>query len=65
VACSPRDVVVFAAGVRPRDEFGPHGRLTVGAGRRGGRQTCRTSRFRILRIGDAEVGGRVYGLVAP
>ncbi|HWG00513.1 MAG TPA: nitrite reductase large subunit NirB, partial [Trebonia sp.] len=61
------DVVVFAAGVRPRDELaraaglemGPRGGVVVDDG-------CRTSDPAIYAIGEcACAGGRVYGLVAP
>jgi nitrite reductase (NADH) large subunit len=61
------DVVVFAAGVRPRDELARAAGLVVGA--RGGvvvDEACRTSDPHIWAIGEcAELGGRVYGLVAP
>jgi nitrite reductase (NADH) large subunit len=61
------DVVVFAAGVRPRDDLARAAGLEVGA--RGGvvvDDRCQTSDPDILAIGEcAEVGGRVYGLVAP
>jgi nitrite reductase (NADH) large subunit len=61
------DLVVFAAGVRPRDELARAAGLTVGA--RGGvvvDDGCRTSDEHIYAIGEcAELGGRVYGLVAP
>ena len=61
------DVVVFAVGVRPRDELARAAGLAIGA--RGGvvvDETCRTSDAHICAIGEcAEVGGRVYGLVAP
>jgi nitrite reductase (NADH) large subunit len=61
------DVVVFAAGVRPRDELARAAGLAIGA--RGGvvvDEACRTSDPHIWAIGEcAEVGGRVYGLVAP
>jgi nitrite reductase (NADH) large subunit len=61
------EVVVFAAGVRPRDELARAAGLTVGA--RGGivvDEACRTSDPAISAIGEcAEIGGRVYGLVAP
>jgi nitrite reductase (NADH) large subunit len=61
------DVVVFAAGVRPRDELARAAGLAIGA--RGGivvDEACRTSDPHIWSIGEcAEVGGRVYGLVAP
>jgi nitrite reductase (NADH) large subunit len=63
----PADIVVFSAGVRPRDdlarqfglEIGTRGGIVVDAG-------CRTSDESIYAIGEcACVGGRVYGLVAP
>jgi nitrite reductase (NADH) large subunit len=61
------DVVVFAAGVRPRDELARAAGLAVGA--RGGirvDEACRTSAEHVWAIGEcAEVDGRVYGLVAP
>jgi nitrite reductase (NADH) large subunit len=61
------DLVVFAAGVRPRDELARAAGLAVGA--RGGivvDGTGRTSHQDIFAIGEcAEIGGRVYGLVAP
>jgi len=61
------DVVVFAAGVRPRDELARSAGLSVGA--RGGvviDDGCRTSDPDIYAIGEcALAGGRVYGLVAP
>jgi nitrite reductase (NADH) large subunit len=61
------DVVVFAAGVRPRDELGRAAGLTIGA--RGGivvDESCRTSAEQVYAIGEcAEIAGRVYGLVAP
>ncbi|OLB81854.1 MAG: nitrite reductase large subunit [Actinobacteria bacterium 13_2_20CM_2_71_6] len=61
------DVVVFAAGVRPRDDLARAAGLAVGA--RGGivvDEACRTSDGHIFAIGEcAEIGGRVYGLVAP
>jgi nitrite reductase (NADH) large subunit len=61
------DVVVFAAGVRPRDQLaraaglaaGPRGGVVVDDG-------CRTSDPDIYAIGEcACIGGRAYGLVAP
>lgn len=61
------DLVVFSAGVRPRDELaraaglalGPRGGVAVDAG-------CRTSAPDVYAIGEcASVGERVYGLVAP
>src|SRR6266545_1714756 len=61
------DVVVFAAGVRPRDELARAAGLTIGP--RGGvvvDDACRTSDPHIFAIGEcAHLGGRVYGLVAP
>ncbi|GIH14111.1 nitrite reductase large subunit [Rugosimonospora africana] len=61
------DVVVFAAGVRPRDDLARAAGLTLGA--RGGvrvDEACRTSDPHVYAIGEcAEIGGRVYGLVAP
>jgi len=61
------DVVVFAAGVRPRDDLARAAGLTVGA--RGGvvvDHAGRTSAPDIYAVGEcAEIGGRVYGLVAP
>jgi nitrite reductase (NADH) large subunit len=61
------DTVVFAAGVRPRDELARAGGLQVGP--RGGvvvDQSCRTSDDAIYAVGEcACVEGRVYGLVAP
>jgi nitrite reductase (NADH) large subunit len=61
------DLVVFAAGVRPRDDLARGAGLELGA--RGGISvdgSCRTSDPDIYAIGEcAEVGGRVYGLVAP
>jgi nitrite reductase (NADH) large subunit len=61
------DVVVFSAGVRPRDqlarehglEVGPRGGITVD-------EACATADPHIFAIGEcALVGGRVYGLVGP
>ncbi|AXX28165.1 nitrite reductase large subunit NirB [Actinosynnema pretiosum subsp. pretiosum] len=61
------DVVVFSAGIRPRDELaraagldvGPRGGVVVDGG-------CRTSDPDVYAIGEcALVGGAVYGLVAP
>ena len=61
------DLVVFAAGVRPRDDLARAAGLAIGA--RGGivvDETCRTSARHVHAIGEcAELGGRVYGLVAP
>ncbi|HEU4674548.1 MAG TPA: nitrite reductase large subunit NirB [Motilibacteraceae bacterium] len=61
------DVVVFAAGVRPRDELARACGLAVGE--RGGvlvDQTCRTDDEAVWAVGEcAAVQGRAYGLVAP
>jgi nitrite reductase (NADH) large subunit len=61
------DVVVFSAGIRPRDdlaraidlEVGPRGGVVVDEG-------CRTSDEHVYAIGEcASLDGTVYGLVAP
>ena len=61
------DLVVFAAGIRPRDdlaracglEVGPRGGVVVDA-------QCRTSDPAIFAVGEcALAGGQVYGLVSP
>jgi nitrite reductase (NADH) large subunit len=61
------DVVVFATGVRPRDELAREAGLEIGE--RGGvvaDEGCRTSDASIYAIGEvAHVGGRVWGLVGP
>jgi nitrite reductase (NADH) large subunit len=61
------DVVVFSAGVRPRDQLAREAGLAVGE--RGGivvDEGCRTSDDAIYAVGEcACAGGRVYGLVAP
>ena len=61
------DVVVFAAGVRPRDQLARDAGLAVGP--RGGvavDEGCRSSDPHVYAVGEcASVGGRVYGLVAP
>jgi nitrite reductase (NADH) large subunit len=61
------DLVVFSAGVRPRDQLAREHGLAVGE--RGGivvDAACRTSDEYIYAIGEcALVGGRVYGLVGP
>ncbi|QNK52807.1 nitrite reductase large subunit [Dermacoccus sp. PAMC28757] len=61
------DVVVFATGVRPRDELARAAGLEVGE--RGGvvvDDRCRTSDESIHAIGEvACIQGRVWGLVAP
>ncbi len=61
------DVVVFSAGIRPRDELARSFGLTVGE--RGGivvDKACRTSDEHVYAIGEcANLDGMVYGLVAP
>jgi nitrite reductase (NADH) large subunit len=62
------DLVVFSAGVRPRDRIARESGLAVGE--RGGvvvDERCRTSDPHVLAIGECAlaVDGRVYGLVAP
>jgi len=61
------DVVVFSAGIRPRDQLALESGLAVGE--RGGivvDSTCRTSDESIWSIGEcALVNGKIYGLVAP
>ncbi|MER7762457.1 nitrite reductase large subunit NirB [Streptomyces sp. NPDC097619] len=62
------DLVVFSAGVRPRDRLAREGGIAVGD--RGGVAVdahCRTSDPYVYAIGECAqtVDGRVYGLVAP
>ena len=61
------DMVVFSAGIRPRDKLARESGLNLGG--RGGIAidgSCRTSDARIFAIGEcAEFDGRTYGLVAP
>ena len=61
------DLVVFSAGIRPRDELARRAGLHVGE--RGGvivDDACRTSDPRIYAVGEcAHAAGRVWGLVAP
>ncbi|HLL66098.1 MAG TPA: nitrite reductase large subunit NirB [Micromonosporaceae bacterium] len=61
------DIVVIAAGVRPRDDLARQAGLAVGA--RGGvvvDEACRTGQPDVYAIGEcAEIEGRCYGLVAP
>jgi nitrite reductase (NADH) large subunit len=61
------DVIVFSAGIRPRDYLGRAAGLTIGE--RGGiliDDYCRTSDPRIYAIGECALWrGRVFGLVAP
>jgi nitrite reductase (NADH) large subunit len=61
------DVIVFSAGIRPRDDLARACGLRVGE--RGGvviDEQCRTSDQDIFAVGECALfGGRVYGLVAP
>ncbi|MCY4011557.1 MAG: nitrite reductase large subunit NirB [Gammaproteobacteria bacterium] len=61
------DLVVFSAGIRPRDELARDCGLTVGE--RGGiviDERCRTSDRDILAVGECALyDGRIFGLVAP
>ncbi|MFD8685273.1 nitrite reductase large subunit NirB [Streptomyces sp. NPDC059651] len=62
------DLVVFSAGVRPRDQLARDCGLAVG--QRGGiivDDACRTSDPAVFAIGECALAsdGRVYGLVAP
>ncbi|MFE4830158.1 nitrite reductase large subunit NirB [Streptomyces sp. NPDC056672] len=62
------DLVVFSAGVRPRDQLARDCGLPVGE--RGGivvDERCRTADPAVLAIGECALAadGRVYGLVAP
>ncbi|MBL8267394.1 nitrite reductase large subunit NirB, partial [Steroidobacter sp.] len=61
------DIVVFSAGIRPRDELARACGLTVGE--RGGiviDDDCRTSDPNIFAIGECALwNGKLYGLVAP
>lgn len=63
----PADILVFAVGVRPRDELGRSAGLRIA--QRGGIEidaNCQTSDPTIFAIGEcASLAGRVYGLVAP
>ncbi len=64
----PADMVIFSAGVRPRDQLARDSGLDVGE--RGGvviDERCRTSDRQVYAIGECAkaVDGIVYGLVAP
>ncbi|HEX2118608.1 MAG TPA: nitrite reductase large subunit NirB, partial [Acidimicrobiales bacterium] len=63
----PVDMVVFSAGIRPRDELASAAGLAVGE--RGGvvvDDACRTSDPSIFAVGECALyGGRIYGLVSP
>ena len=61
------DMIVFSAGIRPRDDLARKAEL--GVGERGGiviDYKCKTSDTDIFAIGECALfGGRIYGLVAP
>ncbi|MEM1403062.1 MAG: nitrite reductase large subunit NirB [Pseudomonadota bacterium] len=61
------DMIVFSAGIRPRDDLARECGLTVGE--RGGIEVdyhCRTSDRDIYAIGECALfGSRIFGLVAP
>ncbi|RKP55915.1 nitrite reductase large subunit NirB [Pararobbsia silviterrae] len=61
------DMIVFSAGIRPRDELARASGLAVGA--RGGiviDDTCRTNDADIFAIGECALwNGQIFGLVAP
>ena len=61
------DLVVFSAGIRPRDQLARDAGLATAE--RGGvlvDEQCRTSDHHVFAIGEcAAPGGRMYGLVAP
>ncbi|MGH8491738.1 MAG: nitrite reductase large subunit NirB [Moraxellaceae bacterium] len=61
------DLILFSAGIRPRDELGRSTGLEMGA--RGGivvNNNCQTSDADIYAIGEVALwSGRIYGLVAP
>lgn len=61
------DLILFSAGIRPRDELAKQAGLTMGA--RGGiviNDQCQTSDANIYAIGECALHhGMIYGLVAP
>jgi nitrite reductase (NADH) large subunit len=61
------DIVVFATGIRPRDELGRASGLPIGE--RGGivvDDQCRTAAVGVYAVGEvACIGGRTWGLVGP
>lgn len=61
------DMILFSAGIRPRDELARNASLSVGE--RGGivvNNFCQTSIANIYAIGECALwSGRIYGLVAP
>jgi nitrite reductase (NADH) large subunit len=65
--CLETDMIVFSAGIRPRDNLARASELAVGE--RGGiviDYKCKTTDTDIFSIGECALfGGRIYGLVAP
>jgi len=65
--CLETDMIVFSAGIRPRDNLARDCELSVGE--RGGIVVdyhCKTTDTDIFCIGESALfGGRIYGLVAP
>jgi nitrite reductase (NADH) large subunit len=65
--CLETDMIVFSAGIRPRDNLARDSELAVGE--RGGiviDYKCKTTDTDIFSIGECALfGGRIYGLVAP
>jgi len=61
------DLVVFSAGIRPRDQLARDAGLAIGE--RGGvvvDEACRTSDPKVFAIGECALyGGRIFGLVSP
>ncbi len=61
------DMIVFSAGIRPRDDIAKDSSITVGE--RGGivvDDYCLTSAEDVFAIGECALsGGKIYGLVAP
>jgi nitrite reductase (NADH) large subunit len=66
-SCLETDLVVFSAGIRPRDELARNSGLEIGE--RGGiviDDACRTSDPHIYAIGECALWrGKLFGLVAP
>jgi nitrite reductase (NADH) large subunit len=66
-SCLDTDMIVFSAGIRPRDELARAAGLAIGE--RGGiviDDACTTSDPAIFAIGECALHrGRIYGLVAP
>ncbi|MDF2913132.1 MAG: nirD [Pantoea agglomerans] len=63
----PGDLVLFSAGIRPRDELAREAGLTLGP--RGGieiNDRCQTSDEEVFAIGECALwNGQIFGLVAP